>query len=156
MIPAIIAASADHIPAIAANIRPADAVELWAAHTRSVEDVLKRSLSDSREAWTGTIDGIPVCMFGVIPGGALSPSIGRPWMIGTRALNSHAPLFLRRCGECVAMMQAHFPVLIGYVDERNTVSARWMRWLGFVREPLTVPMGPSSSPFIRFTREVAQ
>ena len=104
MKPEIIPASADHIPAIAAHVREADRAELWAASCSTPEQALARSLGASRLAWTGTIDGVPVCMFGVAPASILG-DVGRPWMIGTDHLDRHPFVFLRRCKGCVKIIE---------------------------------------------------
>jgi hypothetical protein len=46
-------------------------------------------------------------------------------------------------------MLADYPVLRNYVDQRNTVSIRWLRWLGFrMGEPAV--MGAARVPFVPF------
>ena len=140
----------EHIPAISAHVREADRAELWAASCSAPADVLTRGLEFSTRCWTGTIDDVPVCMFGVAPATLLGET-GRPWMVGTDHLDRHAVLFLRRNKGKVDEMLSLFPVLENYVDCRNSRAIQWLRWLKFsFGEP--EPMGVYGLPFMRFER----
>lgn len=148
--PEIIPATVDHIAHIAANMRQGDRAEL-AAIGRSPESSLWASLKVSRVAWTGTIDGVPVCMFGVAPSAMITPRKGRPWMLGTAALDDHAILFLRRCRPAIKEMLAHYPELENYVAGSNEKAIEWLRWMGFAVGPGTVAVGLKKIPFLKFT-----
>lgn len=148
MVPEIVPAKAEHIAAIAANVRAADRAELWASSCSAPGDVLKRGLSVSAKTWTGMIDGVPVCMFGVAPASVMAGA-GRPWMVGTDMLDRYPRTFLRRCRPMVYEMLDMFPYLENYVDFRNTRAIEWLRWLGFsFSEPELI--GPFRLPFLRF------
>lgn len=135
-------ATADDIPALAAAMRQADREEVDAAHGHTAEEALAASLAGSTRAWTGLVDGEPVCMFGVGPISVLAGR-GAPWMLGTDRLERCPRTFLRRSRTCVAAMLAVYPWLENYVAEKNTVSIAWLRWLGFTlaEEPVTLPNG---------------
>lgn len=145
-VPDIIAATAEHIPFIAEHIRLDDEEELWASVGMSPSDALGMSLAESALSWTGTIDGVPVCMFGVAE---FSEGKGRPWMIGTDHLNRYPFIFLSHCRGCLDQMLEHYPYLENYADQRNTRALAWLRWLGFTFDD-PEPMGPFGLPFIRF------
>lgn len=144
----IVPAAHEHIEPIAAHVREADREELWAASCSTPDKVMERALAVSNQAWTGLLDGVPVCMFGVAPVSALS-DVGRPWMVGTDHLDAHAPVFLRRCRGVVKAMLQQFPTLENYVDQRNARAVEWLRWLGFTFGT-PEPMGPYRMPFIKF------
>ncbi len=144
----VLLATADDIDAIVADARPADVAEVLAASGHSLHEVLVEGLEISSLAWTGLVDGTPVCMFGVAPAPGMD-GVGVPWMIGTNAVESYATVFLRRNRDVLEQMKALFPVLINYVDERNTASIRWLRWMGFNIHPAE-PYGVSGLPFCRF------
>lgn len=149
MKPEIVAAEQYHIPRILAGIREADRDELFALYRQTPAEVLGASFRLSQMAWTGLVDGVPVCMFGVVK---VDGDVGRPWMIGTADLDRYAMIFLRRCREQVEAMQRSFTHLENFVDVRNQKAIDWLRWLGFsFSEP--EPMGPFSLPFYRFVRE---
>lgn len=146
-IPEIIPAAADHIPVIGKMVRTEDRRELEALDM-SPDLALRVSLRSALAAWTGTIDGVPVCMFGVSPG---ELGEGRPWMIGTEKLDEPlvAVIFLRRCRGQVARMLELAPVLANYVSVENVRAIQWLRWLGFTIAP-SVPWGRRRQPFHRF------
>lgn len=146
----IIPALPEHIPAIADHVRDADKLE-FAANLRTAAQVMAHGLRVSTVAWIGTVDGIPVCMFGVAPvDGFWLQGHGRPWMVGTRFLDDHALLFLRRCRGQVKHMLDLYPVLTNYVDARNDRAIQWLRWLGFRVSDVSRPCGIMNVPFFHF------
>ena len=142
----IIRAAPEHIVAIAPRVREADAREL-ASLLLSPERALRTSLRTALAAWTGIVDGVPVCMFGVSPG---EMTEGRPWMIGTADLDAVAVIFLRRCRLQVARMLQIRPVLVNYVSADNARAIEWLAWLGFTIEG-PIPWGPRGALFHRFS-----
>lgn len=149
-VPEIVTATVEHIEPIAADIREADRAELWAAALISSEAAMRDGLRISDFAYTGLIDGEPVCMFGVSPA-SLIGGVGRPWMVGTSSLDRHAMIFLRRCRGIVGQMQGIYPLLENYVDCRNVKAIAWLKWLGFqFDEPVLT--GAFNLPFRRFER----
>jgi len=143
-------ASADDIPVIAAAMRAADRAEVSASHGHTPEQALTSSLACSTEAWTGLIDDVPVCMFGVGPISILAGR-GAPWMLGTDTIERWPRTFLRHCRPCVAAMLAVYPFLENYVDDRNEKSKQWLRWLGFTlaETPVTLPNGVAFRHFAK-------
>lgn len=150
-VPEIVEAQAWHVKPIADRMRSADRKEM-AALGYSPEVSMKVALSGAEEAWTGLIDGNPVCMFGVNSSSALSPHRGIPWMMGTESLDRHAILFLKRCKPQVDRMQSLFSLLENWIAVENVVAVAWLRWLGFsFHEGKTI----GGMKFIRFTREAS-
>lgn len=147
----IVPAEAWHIDFIAPNVREADRNELYAIACYSPESALVASLAVSRMAWTGLIDDVPVCCFGVTGASTLSDK-GLPWMIATWQLDKHALVFLRRCRKVVGKMLDLYPRLENYVDARNTRAIQWLRWLGFEFDD-PQPYGVLKLPFLRFHME---
>jgi hypothetical protein len=147
--PEIVTAELKHITAIVDNVRDADREEFWALARITPKECLMQSFHLSRMAWTGLIDGQPVCMYGVVQSSLLG-GVGRPWMVGTDLLDKHQMVFLRRCREQVRIMQMCFGRLENHVYVRNTKAIQWLKWLGFsFSEPEL--MGPFDMPFIRFS-----
>ncbi len=141
-----------HLAPIAAAMRRADRREVWAAARASPTEALTVSLAASKLAWSGTVDGRPVCMFG-----AANPAVpgqpGLPWLLGTDDIDRHALAFLRRNRPMVAAMLAGFGSLANCVDARNTASIRWLGWLGFTIES-AIPFGPFGLPFHPFHKRL--
>lgn len=134
--------------ALVLPLRRADREEVHALTGRNPREVLVESVRDSAQARAGFADGDLVCLFGVVPV-SLAGVTGVPWLLGSDAVCNYSRQFLRRNKAYVADMLQEFPVLRNVVDVRNTVSIRWLRWLGFTFKE-TVPMGPRGLPFTRF------
>ncbi|KAB0670351.1 hypothetical protein F6V30_09365 [Oryzomonas sagensis] len=145
----MVPARACHIPAIATAVRDADRAELWAAARLTPAESMARALGRSAMAWTGLMADRPVCMFGVVPSSILG-NVGRPWMVGTRHLDEHPFVFLRRCRGCVGQMRRRFDRLENWVDARNERAIRWLAWLGFEIGPAPEQLGPFGLRFFRF------
>lgn len=95
-------------------------------------------------------DSRPVCMFGVTPIDILG-GVGSPWLLGTDEVKKYANTFLRLNKSYVAKMLELFPYLQNYVDTRNEISIRWLKWLGFKFGPEPIPYGIWNLPFFRFS-----
>lgn len=154
MKPEIIPATEEHISHIAANVREADRVE-FAAIMRTAEQVLKSGLQISTKVWTGTVDSVPICMFGVAPVSMLIPEHGRAWMVGTHDLDKYSILFLRRCRPQVKEMLDLYPVLSNYVAASNVKAIEWLKWLGFKVSDEPILCGIGKVPFLYFERRSA-
>ncbi len=145
----VVPAHPDHIFWLANNIRRADRDEVAAEGGRGPLAALRDSLAASIAAWTGAVGDRPVCMFGVCPIDILG-GIGSPWLLGTDEIKRYALSFLRLNKQYLPKMLELFPRLVNYVDVRNTVSIRWLKWLGFKLDPEPVPYGIWGMPFYRF------
>jgi len=145
----VVPAHAGHIHHLAVNMRADDRREIWAAGCMLPRESLEMSLERSRIAWTGLVDGVPVCMFGVAAEVGILP-VGRPWLLGTDDIEKHQRAFLRRNRQKVAEMLSMYPLLVNYVDARNKASIKWLQWLGFTVDENTIPVGVNQVPFRRF------
>ncbi len=134
-------------------MRAPDREEIAAAVGMGPIRALADSLNRSVAAWTGLVDDSrPVCMFGVTPVDILA-GVGSPWLLGTEDLPKCAVTFLKLNKSYVAKMLKLFPRLENYVDVRNVLSIRWLKWLGFKFDPEPVPYGIWGLPFLRFQME---
>lgn len=137
---------------LARNLRQADMDELAAGGRESPAEVLHYGLKFSEPCVTVFDDADPrelaVAMFGVVPSG--TPDVGFIWLLGSDQLSSQKLRFLRRCPEWVERFHRRFPVLMNYVDKRNTLHLSWLAWLGFTftREV----QSETGYPFIEFMR----
>jgi hypothetical protein len=130
-------------------MRQADRAEVAAEGGRGSYAALRDSLASSVVAWTGLVNHEPVCMFGVSPVDILG-GVGSPWLLGTDEIKKHAVTFLKLNRLYIPKMLDLFPLLVNYVDVRNAVSIRWLRWLGFAVDDKAVPYGIWGMPFYRF------
>lgn len=139
-------------PEIASRLvmREADRREVMAASGRYPEEALQESVRVSTECWAGMLGEEPIAIFGVGPLNILN-GIGSPWMLGSDELVAHSFYLLRMSRPYVERMHQIYPVLFNLVDERNTVSQRWLRWMGFkMYDP--IPYGPFGVKFRPFER----
>jgi hypothetical protein len=91
---------------------------------------------------------VPVCLFGAAPHPL--PGVGVAWLLGTDGLFREALPIARASKQRLEELQQQFPLLWNYVDERNTVSIRWLRWMGFKAH--SVKETVSGHPFRIFAR----
>lgn len=134
--PHVVPARPIHIRHIARHMRRADVEEVKAARGLSPAKALALSLRKSARAWTIIADGRPIAMFGVGDVNILA-GVGSPWMLGTPEIERHVMIFLRNCPYWVGQLLEGYTVLRNCVDDRNRLSIRWLKWLGFkVGEPV--------------------
>lgn len=126
----IVQARPEHIRSIAKRMREADRLEVHAASGKTPGQALAFSLRKSSVARTWIIDGRPEMMFGVGDLNILA-GVGAPWLLGTDVVLSHQMEFLRRSREFRNQLLQRYSTLRNFVDVRNEVSVRWLRWLGF-------------------------
>ncbi len=134
----IVPASADHIETIGSRMRQADIDEVFAISGRGPRSALRYSMEKSVYSWTILFDGVPEAMFGVGDINILS-GIGAPWLLGTDAIERNYRLFLKTSVGFRDQLLSRYPIMRNLVDERNTVSRRWLAWLGAeFSEPMNV------------------
>ena len=147
----VVPAAAEHIAAIAADPRPADAAEIAASSGSSMEAALARGLASSTVAYTVLLDGKPVAMLGAVAYSAMA-GIGIAWMLGSAALDCPAARrAIVRFGPAVLdHLRDHYPgMLFNAVDARNRRALRFLKWLGFtVMDPQ--PTGRDGAMFHPF------
>lgn len=151
-------AKAKHVMQIAQNIREADRIEIEATHSEdtSILQALFRSYRISTHCWTGILedDKKPVIIFGVAPISVVGQE-GAPWLVGTDRVKDCRRQFMQECKGYLDSMQAAYPQeLHNFVDVRNDISIRWLKWLGFEFDE-EVQYGRNGEPFYPFTRRAA-
>jgi len=68
------------------------------------------------------------CSFGVAP--IEGTNIGSAWLLGTRRLPQIKKFFLKNSKEKVEELLNGFDYLTNFVMKSNTLSYRWLKWLG--------------------------
>lgn len=123
--PDTVEAWADHI---SRHMRQEDLDEIEAMGTGT--DALHLSVALSSHGFA-VLDreGVPCAMFGAAPHPL--PGVGVVWMLGTDGIRQEATAIARRTRRYFDELNAAYPVLWNYIDARNTVSLRWLRWGGF-------------------------
>lgn len=123
--PDVVEAWTDHI---AANLRQQDLDEIEAMD--SGPDALSLSVKLSSHGYCiMDRNGEPCAMFGAAPHPL--PGVGVVWMLGTDGIRREATGIARRTRRYFNELNSAYSILFNYIDARNTVSLRWLRWGGF-------------------------
>jgi hypothetical protein len=136
---------------LAPRLRAADLREIRAAAGRPPLDVLRYSLERSAPA-LAVMDGggALVALYGAAPDG--TPDGGLVWLLGADTLTRHSFTFLRHARPHLDDLHQAYPRLWNWVDARNRVHIRWLRWCGFSRVGFDPEHGAERRPFHRFER----
>lgn len=86
-------------------------------------------------------------MFGVAP---ITYRLGCPWLLASNELPLIAREFIPISKQWVNSLQEKYDVLTNYVHSKNTVSKRWLKWLGFnlLNERTLGMNGETFQPFV--------
>lgn len=115
---------------ILANLRASDYADL----ELSPAELLRVALARSCEAWEAIYDGEVAVVWGFIPGDVFQPA--KIWMLTTPIVDRARFTFLIESRRFIASAISRFGVLS--VIATNSRSERWLRWLGFAGDPLTL------------------
>jgi hypothetical protein len=139
--------------AIVPYLRRANVEEIWAECALSPAFAVSYSIAYSRVAWAAELDGKPIAVFGV---GTGENGAGIPWLVATNEIERHPVLFYRMSKRLFSSVRDGYTYLENWVDARNVLSLRWLKWLGFTIEK-EEPRGPLGLMFHRawfFVEEV--
>lgn len=139
------------VMSVADNMRQADVVEVWASGRMTPFDALQKSIIASKFSTMVWVDNTPCAVFGLVVRDMLSGA-GVPWMLGADSVLDHKRDILKHSRIGVDQMLDVCPNLYNYVHTENTVSIRWLRWLGFEIDE-TKPHGIGGELFHRFHYE---
>jgi hypothetical protein len=135
----------DDVSHLAPRLRQADINEIAVGSGKTPLEVLQYSLEWSDIAMTAALDDVPHIMFGVVSTNILTRS-GCPWLLGSDAINEKSIEFLRQSLNFKKILLQRYSTLRNVVDDRNTVSKKWLKWLGFsFSEP--TPIGKNGALF---------
>ena len=70
----------------------------------------------------------PVGIFGVDD---LGNGVGGIWLLATKDLAKIQIAFLKQCREVVKFLNTKYKILWNFVDCRNQLHIKWLRWCGF-------------------------
>lgn len=139
---------ADHI---AANMRQSDLDEVRASSALEPHEVLRESLGLSSHAYCVESDTLgPVALFGAAPHPL--PGVGIVWMLGTDGVRTEAYSIARQTRRYFDELNEAYWMLWNYIDGRNDISMRWLKWGGFKLLEEHPNHGPEGRPFFTFAR----
>ena len=83
---------------------------------------------------------IPAAIFGI--------SDGLIWLVGTDEITKHPVTFFRATQKYFPDLVKGYDYIYNYVDARNKLHLRWLKWLGFTIEEAKI-LGVEKRPFHR-------
>ena len=137
---------------LAHRLRKADRREIEAVTGEAPYDALKRSIAWSNPCYAilDHSDSV-IALFGVIPD-INQADVGSIWLLGSPEITRHSISFLRDSKIWVDQLQERYMTLWNYVDARNVVHVRWLKWCGFVFLKRIENHGVEHRPFYEFER----
>ena len=134
---------------IAENIRDADRNEITAYSGQQPIEALVAGYNCSDVPFTVVVGGEPAAIFGASP---VEPGVGAIWLLGTDRILRNTTRFLRESHFWLDQCARPYDMLFNYVDARNTVHIKWIKWLGFTLINLHEDFGVEQRPFYEFER----
>jgi hypothetical protein len=138
--------------ALAPRLRAADLREIEAAVGMAPGPMLRHGVRTSNPCYAVVEDGQVLALFGAIPS-ARRPETGVVWLLGSEELAAHASFIVRSSKAWIAKLHERYRVLGNYVDARNEVHVRWLRWCGFTFVRRIERFGVIGLPFYEVRRE---
>jgi hypothetical protein len=119
----IIPAQLEHIPFIITGLRE----EL--PPTINSYKIIKEEMEGSTRAYSGFIDDEIACMWGIHARTILNDSVYL-WLLTTKLVEDHPFVFVRHSQMVARELLKSYSRIEGWVWEKNTLSIKWLRWLG--------------------------
>jgi hypothetical protein len=141
----------EHVGAVCGRLRQADYDEVYAVTGQDPDQVLKDSWKRSIYRWAVMRQEDVIGLFGVSPFSILGP-VASPWLLGTDKMEKIKLSFVKKSVSWVAYMLSIYPVLMNWVDARNQLSIKWLKWLGFKMDTEPKPFGVMGLPFYYFEK----
>lgn len=130
-------------------MRPEDVAECRAYSGATPSEALLNGFKISSESYTATLKGEPIMIFGVVPVEEMAAAI---WLLSTPEIEDVSLTFLRESRRIISDFHDRWPVLFNYVDARNEVHLKWLRWIGFVFIARHPEFGIEKREFIEFIK----
>lgn len=133
------------------GLREQDVKEL-AAQGHEPQEALESAVAMSGcLSFTIYIDGVQAAIFGIAPQ-LDTVGLGAPWLLGSDRLLTVPRELVKEGRIWVDWFTRIFPNLVNYVDERNTVSIRWLKAMGFDFDGAGFLAEDQETTFRRFSR----
>jgi len=130
------------------HMREADRREITSAAGDDHREIVETSIAHSPFCWAAELDGRLISVWGFVPA-TLIGDTAIPWMLGTDDISLIPGALTRIARGHIALVRETYPLLVNYVDVRNTASWRWLKRLGFTLRP-PIAFGREGLPFYRF------
>ena len=129
--------------AITPYLRRADVEEVQAFSGISPALAVAFSIAQSRPGFCVLYEDKPAAIFGAAP---VDNNKGCIWLLGTDEIEKHPVTFYRMSKKIFPAIMKDYQYLENYVDARNKLSLRWLKWLGFTVEDAQI-MGAENREF---------
>jgi len=135
----------EDIDKLANYLRFEDKQEILANSGQTPSQALTKGYVSSEVCFT-IVDkeNVPVGMFGVGKEGAI-------WLLATNDIHRIRFSFLRESRKVINFLNKKYPLLWNYVDCRNELHIRWLKWCGF-KFLRKIPFGKLQQPFYEFIK----
>lgn len=138
---------------LAPRLRLADRSEIEAVvGSISPTVVLRRGVESSTPCFAVVANGSVLALFGVVPIARL-PETGSVWLLASEDFAARPAFIVRSSKAWLAQLHERYRVLTNFVDARNEVHIRWLRWCGFVFVRKIERFGAMGLPFYEVRRE---
>lgn len=134
---------------LSTRLRAADLAEIEASSNKSPEETLVYGFNKSAHCRVGIYNNNPFIIFGAC---RVIEGVGCVWALGSDDLLKAKGEFLRQSRHWINVLHEDYPILFNYIDARNAVHIRWIRWLGFNLINLHPEHGVAGIPFYEFVR----
>ena len=136
---------------IADNMRDCDVAEIKASSGATPHGALTRGLAYSTHCYVIVSDTEgPIAMFGAAPTGLHGS--GSVWMLGTDGIRKEPIGIARETRPYFDILNEAYFLLWNFIDDRNTLSKRWLEWGGFKLLKEHPNYGPEGRTFHSFAR----
>tara|TARA_B100000795_G_C22698922_1_gene398789 strand:- start:71 stop:529 length:459 start_codon:yes stop_codon:yes gene_type:complete len=141
-------ATRQDVEELSEKMRKADAEEVMASSGLTPIQALTKGFELSKGLSIIHKDEL-IGMFGVAEVGE---DIGSPWMLGSDKIPEIKKDLLTQALDWVIRTNKEYPLLVNYVDVRNKVAIRWLKFLGFSFVRKIPYYGVGRVPFYEFVR----
>lgn len=135
---------------VGSRLRAADLAEVRSRGSDPVEAVIKGYVYGDR-CVTILAGGEPICVYGAVSTGQ-SPKSASVWMLGTDGVYANRRDFIKDSRERVHDLIRDYELVWNYVDSRNHLHVRWLRWLGFTFIRSTTELSVDGTPYYEFAK----
>lgn len=132
---------------LAPNLRQEDKDEVWAGNRFLPEEALIFSFLSCPNAYVAILNDEILCMFGCSPKD--TEGFGTPWLLGTDNIKIFSKEFLAVSHQIFATTITPYHFLSNTVWSKNVVHIKWLKWMGFTRDPQEL-ISPNNEVFFYF------
>ena len=135
---------------LAKNLRKEDKQELKAYGIYNYDEALKVGVAQSKiPLAVYDKEGKIVCLLGVRN---INNRLGQVWLLATPQIEKLSVTFLRNTRLVADLLTKDHKLLFNYVDARNALHIKWLKWCGFTFINKHEEFGFGKKPFYEFVR----